>query len=278
MDPVTALHTVARQYCIERSAFWRRHYAELVASGQAEVSGPGGGWSYSATAFDVFPRYQMLAAIQREVERFIPTDFSSFDDARQILELAGETAQSQFTKYSNPVAIAATQDERQKFSFFVDSADYARLASQPPLPFCRVLGTTEHQKLHRSVAQRWGKWYGGCVDMKEIASDVVTLHVAAMKEPESYEGLRAALIERGISRVFELRESGDGFEIETNTASFAYDGAEGFWTSGDSAWMVYSSHESSVTFGSAWLVERMRSLVPEFERYIYRGYDLAGYF
>ena len=85
---------------------------------------------------------------------------------------------------------------------------------------------------------------------QRFCADVVTLHVEAMRQSESYERLRDVLIERSIRRVFELREYGDGFEIETDIATFAYDGAEGFWTGGDFGWLIYASHELSITFGS----------------------------
>jgi hypothetical protein len=42
-------------------------------------------------------------------------------------------------------------------------------------------------------------------------------------------------------------------------------------------WMVYASHESSITFGGAPLVARMRSALPGFSRYVYRGWDLSAY-
>lgn len=75
----------------------------------------------------------------------------------------------------------------------------------------------------------------------------------------------------------ELREGGGGYKIDPAIASFPYDGTESFWTAGDMDWMVYASHESPVTFGGDWLVERMSAAVPEFGRYRYKGYDLALY-
>src|SRR5271167_944915 len=107
MDSLMALHSAARQYCIDRASFWHRRYAELASSGKAEASRSGGGWSYTAEALDVFPRYQVLAAIQSEIEGFLPSDFKSIDDLHGILELAGVTARSDFTEFSHYAAIAA---------------------------------------------------------------------------------------------------------------------------------------------------------------------------
>jgi hypothetical protein len=43
------------------------------------------------------------------------------------------------------------------------------------------------------------------------------------------------------------------------------------------AWMVYASHESSITFGGHWLIECMRAALPAWNNYLYRGWDLAAY-
>jgi hypothetical protein len=277
MDPITALHTAARRYCFDRAALWHQRYVELVASRGAEANRSCDHWSYTADDYDTFPRYQVLAAIQSEVECFLPADFTSLDKARHLLELAGSTARNHFTNHNDPVAIAAVEDERHRFAVFIRELDEAQLSVQRKLPFRRTLGSEEHMQLHHAFTQSWGTWYGGSVDRNPSQSPVVTLHVAAMKEPESYDALRAVLIERGIPRLFELREHGTGFEIETNIAAFTYNGAEGFWTSADFGWMVYASHESSISFGSSWLVEHMRSLIPEFAKYVYKGWDVAAY-
>lgn len=98
-----------------------------------------------------------------------------------------------------------------------------------------------------------------------------------MEFPGSYSGLRAALVEHGVGRLFELREHGCGFEIPVELTGFTYNGAEGFWTNGAYDWLVYASHEASITFGSPWLVAKMREILPEFNRYIYKGWDLEAY-
>lgn len=277
MHSIEALHHAARQYCIERAAVWRERYARLNDLGRATVPIAGGNWRYTREAYDVFPRYLVLAAIQHEVERFLPDSFSSLDEERGLLALAGETAQSQLTKHENPTAIAADLDERRQFADFIRTIHESRLSKQKAVPFRRVLETTEHNALHNAVAEKWGKWYGGSSDRTSSNSDVVTLHDAVMEHPNSYALLREALHKRGVANVFELREHGDGYEMAVESTGFMYDGAEGFWTSHDLGWLVYASHESSITFGSRWLIDTMCSALPAFEKYIYKGWDRRDY-
>jgi hypothetical protein len=146
----------------------------------------------------------------------------------------------------------------------------------PTLPFRRVLTEQEHRHVHSALIEKWGTWYGGSSDSKSPPANI-TLHIAAMDDLKAYSHLRNALISHGINRIFELREHGSGYELDLAEAEFTYKGAEGFWTCGDLSWLVYASHESSITFGGAWLVERMRSALPNFCRYIYKGWDIAAY-
>ena len=94
-----------------------------------------------------------------------------------------------------------------------------------------------------------------------------------MCDSESYAKLSRILGDRGIARLFELREWGNGYELDLELASFTYTGAEGFWKSSDPSWMIYASHESSITFGGDWLIESVLLILPEFERYLYKGWD-----
>ena len=277
MNPIEALHYAARQYCIERAAVWHDRYSKLGAAGRATVPTTGAQWTYTREAYDIFPRYQTLAAIQSEVERFVPANFRSLQEARSMLVLAGETAQSLFTKFTDTTAITAEADERKEFACFLWEIDESRLAGQQRLPYRRVLGALEHETLHRALNGKWGKWYGGYSDRKTSNSEVTTLHVAVMEYPEAYARLRSILGEHGVVNVLELREYSDGCEIPIESANFLYNGAEGFWTNDHLDWLVYASHESSITFGNPWLVEKMRAALPEFERYIYKGWDRAAY-
>ena len=168
-------------------------------------------------------------------------------------------------------------DERRKFLEYVRSVGPAELAAVPPQPFRRVLDEPEHTALHEAFMRRWGKWYGGGVDAAPPGSDAATLHVEAMEKDGAYDDLRRALSDHGVRRMLELREWGDGYELDVEAAEFNYTGAEGFWTDRDMAWMVYASHESSITFGGAWLIARMRACLPGFERFQYRGWDLSLY-
>ncbi len=63
------------------------------------------------------------------------------------------------------------------------------------------------------------------------------------------------------------------YEIELAHFEAAYDGREGYWTSGEMDWLIYASHESSITVAGEWLLEAVKSVWPEWREHVYTGWD-----
>jgi hypothetical protein len=276
MNAAILLHNAARHYCIDGAAKWRAQYADLCAKGLNQIPGTDGGFEYSPEAYRLFPKNLVFDAILHDVESLKATDFTSEEEIRPRLCLAGDTAESEFTRIENDVANTAMREERTAYRQFIAAATVEQCSRRPLLPFRRVLADAEHQELMSRFSARWGRWYGGDVDTPS-SEENLTLHVAAMESPEAYSHLRRAILNIGCTRILELREHGHGYEMDVSTTDFTYNGAEGFWTAGDMDWMVYASHEASITFGGTGLIQRMRSCLPEFNRYIYKGWDLSAY-
>jgi hypothetical protein len=97
MTAQEALHTAARRYSQERAVLWQQRYSQLSQAGRDQFEGKGSR-RYSEEALAIFPRYNVLDAILTEVERFVPNDFRTLEEAREILILSGRTAESLLTK------------------------------------------------------------------------------------------------------------------------------------------------------------------------------------
>jgi len=81
--------------------------------------------------------------------------------------------------------------------------------------------------------------------------------------------LKEILISHGIDRLFELREGEFVCEVTTNEFDPYYNGAEGFWTSSDMDWLIYASHESSITLAGDWLVAAIVEKWPNWQQHLY---------
>jgi len=272
-EPREALHTLARRYCMERHEYWAGVYRDLETSGNAR--GPVGAlaWNYTDEAYATFPRYLVWEAILTEVERLNPRSFTNTDVLRKELCAAGWRAKTAMTTNaeSSPAACAAMSAEREDFDGFVWGVHDRQLQSVKPLPFRRVFSKEELQHRWSTLEARWGAKIGHY--WWPLREGTPPSHLLAFHtdwfDAEKQAFLREMLLLHGVELVWEVREFGEwGCEQDAREFEPTYNGEEGYWTSSNSDWLAYASHESSITFAGEWLVRSFRQRFPgcdEFE-------------
>jgi len=259
MTPCVALHTAARRYCQERIAYWHQRYATLGSPGG------GAGWTYSDRHKDVFPRYNVLDGILVGVERLWPESFNVLPALRNELWSIGQSAQGHGTEgVTDTIQQRAMQEERDRFSAFVDTLRSEELDAVEALPYRRTLLDEESSLIWDRLRQQFGLsrnpyWYPlqgeAPADTAAFDAEVFHRHVPAVR-------LQEILAETGIKRLWELREYGPEYEIDLTLLEPIYNGAEGFWTADAMDWLLYASHESTLTLSGTWLVSRVQAAWP----------------
>ena len=185
---------------------------------------------------------------------------------------AGETANHHFTrKPIGEIDQRATAEERTAFCDFIRGLSHSDMSAVEPLPFRRVFAADESEAVWARLRERWqipaGYWYplANCT-----LAGVVAFDAAAFNEGAPADRLQGILQRRGVERVWELREYGPDYEQEVSLFNPHYNGAEGYWSSGALDWIVYASHESSVTVGG-WLLGEVQALWPGWQARLWRG-------
>ena len=80
------------------------------------------------------------------------------------------------------------------------------------------------------------------------------------------------LVEHGVVLVWERGESREwGCHLSVHAFVPAYNGEEGYWTSEGAEWLVYASHEASITLAGEWLVRSFRGKFPDCDQFTYCG-------
>ena len=266
MSPeVERLHTAARRYCSEHFQLWAERYQRLSDAGQGRQ-----GYGYTTEAYRTFPRYQVLEAIRTDIERLSGSDLRDLGEARELFALAGLTAENEFTSFDKPEAQAAVHEEREAFAAFVRGVHTDILGAVDPLPYTRVLPAEESEQVWGSVERAWGLepgryWYPLAETDRADVEAFQDRHLFRAVAPEWFG---AVLSQREIERVWELREYGPEYEMDASALEPHYNGAEGFWTSPTLDWIIYASHESSVTVGG-WMLQELKQAWPEWERFIW---------
>jgi hypothetical protein len=255
MNSAQALHNAARCYCIDNYRHWCKVYA-AVPKGE-----DGCGYHYSAKALDTFPRYQILNAIRVAVETVDSDSLADFTSAKSLVVNAGSIADDDFTR--NPlgeIATNAQSSEREKFCDFVNSLTEMGVWNYDPLPYRRVLSKAESERVWSSLGSVWGvparaHWYPLC---ETSIADIAAFRADAFHEFVPAHALRRKLVGLCIERVWELREYGPEYIEDVELFDPLYNGAEGAWTAPGYPWVIYASHESSLTVAGTLLSEIKR--------------------
>ena len=283
-DRIEALHTAARRYCFDRAAQWSARYDELLAAKEQGRRHSGLlepiELAYTDEELATFPRYQVLHAIQAEIEAFVPSDFASLEEARELLAEAGLSAESLFTRPpTGEIEREAMAGERRLFAAYVREFPEEKLSTVETLSYRRTLTEDERRRILTQLRQRWGVdgyWYP--LD-RPLGDDPPPFAHAFDAEPFFDPGLQRVLRDvvgaLGVTRLWEVREleSERDNELELSLFDPVYNGSEGFWTARSFDWLVYASHESSVTIAGAELLPALQRAWPAWSEFSYVGWD-----
>ncbi|NOU89756.1 hypothetical protein GC102_28985 [Paenibacillus sp. LMG 31460] len=97
-------------------------------------------------------------------------------------------------------------------------------------------------------------------------SDLIAFNADYIEDDKSkHEFILTVLKEHGIEQIYEFLETGETYRIQISDLHpfYGYYGAiggEGFWCSDKMDWIIYASHEGTITFGGEWLVSKLKSV------------------
>jgi hypothetical protein len=145
----------------------------------------------------------------------------------------------------------------------------------------RLVPRDESQQLWQQIQNRWGAnrryWFWYPMVSTKIPQAVIAFEADWFHSEIPLHVIRHILKLHGVKRIYELRET-SGYEYEMDLELFEpyYNGDEGFWTSEPVDWLIYASHERSLTVAGEWLVSAIKAAWPHWEHHLWRGYDFQG--
>jgi len=266
IDQRVALHTAARRYCADQYAHWMRCYGERdfdITSPRAEA---------------IYPRYNVLAAILVDVGSVLPQEFATLDDLRAFLIAAGQTAEDAATRYApDPLAERAMAEQRAAFGGFIERITLEGLRDVDPLPYRRSLSGAESATLWSRLRHRWGLdegqyWYP--LTGQAAAPHTLAFHADQCNQAISSPVLRHILERHGVARVWELSAARPVYEIPPEQVEPEDADYETYWTAGELGWLIYLSHESTITIAGRWLVAAVQAAWPAWTHHLHTAWDV----
>ena len=252
MKDVEELITLARRYCQENFSYWANRYS-------TERTGNDFPYTYSESDYNLFPRYNVLSAILANVETLVDQDFQDLESCKNELKQIGLSAQSIFTTgEQNEIEKNAIDEERKKFVHFIEGVTQNDLLLAEPLPYRRRLKPEEKAQIRKQLFEKWnydGDYWDPLVD--NSPHPIVFVMKANLTDSD-YDQIIAFIRANAKSRIFEVTEDGADAEIEFSL--FHPDCYETMYFDPTFDWVVYGSHESTITFGGTPLIKFIEEL------------------
>jgi hypothetical protein len=267
VDEIAALHTAARRYCIDRNA-----ETDVV---DVRLLGPGrpGPTFVTDDAESI-----ALGAILLAVESVVPSAFASVDDLRAFLLTIGRTVEaypirpSRRTPEELRVRLEAA---REAFCTFIAGLSAENLRGVEPLPYRRVLSLRERGRFWARLKRRWDApkptsfWYP--LIEGPPPPHTRAFHERPFKAAIPPECLQTILAGHRIRRVWELRTGHAHNQYEMDVTLLRSWGGVGeqYWTSEKMDWLLYHSHENSLTVAGEWFLNAVKEAWPDCEQHLY---------
>lgn len=253
MTEPEALVIAARRYCIENHDFWVKEYME-------KRTGSDFPYSYSENDYNLFPRYNALNAILQGIELYDGSEFENIDNCKETLKSIGQSSQSPFTTgRQNKIENKAIQEERYKFTHFINNIKTIDLNNIEALPYRRRLKESERNELRQKLQIFWDFNGSYWVPLVDIRPDITTIFFLKENlEREDIHAIKNLVEQNSTGRFFEITE--DQLDYETEASELTLDCYETIYCDRNLEWVVYGSHEGTVSFGGKWLVAFIESL------------------
>ena len=247
-----SLVTLARRYCKNNYEFWCQEY-------EKKRSGNDYPYTYTDEDYNLFPRYNVLNAILLEVETLTGGEFSFLPDCRELLVLAGQIGETVFTTgKQNEIARRAMMEERNKFAAYIHQITEADLQDVEPLPYERHLRKTESAGIRKNLLQHWNFDGGYWEPIGTYSSKPVHFLAQENITPVDRERIKVFIAEIADGYLYRMTEWHVDYQIEN--IFFEFDSSETVYCDSNYDWIVYISHENTVTFGGDELVAFIRCL------------------
>jgi hypothetical protein len=277
MDDRAALLRAALRYCI----YARQDVRDRAYSGRSftarDVRDP-----LSDPAWrELRARQVILDAIQTALESLSAEAVPTLDGLRARLVVLGRSTPP---AWGERVLIEreerAIAEERERFCAYAQqvTADDLQRVSTLPVPGERDLTSRERYHVWTRLHKRWGVARGAVWYPLQPLPLPPPPHVLAFEADwfaweVPLATLRAILTSRRVRRVWEIMNSPFGHAKEVDVALFIPSDYETYWTSEKMDWMIYASHESSLTVCGDWLLNLVKEAWLAWAEHLYLRYE-----
>jgi hypothetical protein len=261
MDINNKLITLAQKYCKDNYVYWVDKYQKERTGNDFPYT-----YTYTDADYDLFSRYIKLSAISRGVELLVGKKYRFFNLCQQSLLCAADFRDSFADNLTNEIQKMAMDDEKQKYRDFILSHSEDNLLNMEVkrIKYKRLLAEHESKKVRKILSEKWG--YDGywhpliegdtpanvlfLMDKYILPSEQLIIDVVKGISLKKYYA-----IDEGRC---DYKQSIENFNLHL------YQGSETFCCDETFEWVVYGSHEGTISFGGAMLILQIKELLKDY--------------
>ena len=252
--------TLARMYCCDNYKYWLVKYQNERARNDP--------YTYTEEDYGLFPRYLVLIDILKRIDLLVGRKFKTFNNCVQEILNAVDYQENILSASNEQEGIIKTTKmyEIQKFRNYILSFNENDLMNEKVkrLRYQKKLGKHESEKIRKTLLEKWdynGYWYP--IDRQHCENSLFLM----TKYIEPYEEKIISIINNISSkRFYAIDECGDDYKHSIANFSFPlYDINEKMCCDNTFDWVVYGSHESTISFGGDKLITAIKELLKDYE-------------
>jgi hypothetical protein len=147
---------------------------------------------------------------------------------------------------------------------------------QPGSLHQRAMRDGERRQVERKLAKQWNVnvkqrcWYPL---WNNQPTNVLAFWRGAFYDEMGTAKLQTILLDHGINRIWQISKFAplSGVELDPRLCDFWH--LETYWSSHHLYWLIYVSHESSITFAGDWLIGEIKKAWSNWEQHLYTGFS-----
>jgi hypothetical protein len=274
------MHNAVRRSVMDRAWRWRERTLPLErAAIETRERGTPVSAAAQARMRDSHMCAYALEVLLERIERSRPRDFTS-GEAVRTFALDSTAADEPRIRAHDAMTASAIAAEWAAIRDHVASLTTDGIHAVGHVPTRFVLPERQRARVWRRLAEVWDArpgnhyWYPL---LNACPPGVIAFQADWFDVDVGARAVQELLRRHGVSRVWLMNEFQEhaNYELSPLLCHFGGRVGEAYWTSPQLDWLVYVSHESSVTVAGRWLVEAVQQIWPAWRDHLYEHWDYA---
>jgi len=244
---------LARNYCHDNFCYWYDKYQNKRFNNDYPNA-------YTDKDYDLFSRYIKLRSILKGLDLLTGWKYKTLNSCVQsLLEAADYQENLLCNQTTSNAEAAAIMDEKRKYQEFILSLSESDLmkASVKNIAYKKKLGKHEAEKVRKELHVKWnynGDYWCPLIGVEPIK----TLFLMKKNIIPFKKDIIDKVMHISKRRYYEIEETGDDYKYSIH--SFDLDLYETICCDNTFSWVVYGSHENTISFGGELLIQKIESL------------------